>query len=115
MALRKHLSGTVLLLAATAVGVTGGGVAWLLGFKTAADAAWAATSLVALVPTVVTIVRDLIRRSAGVDVIAVLAIVGALLLGEYLAGAVIGLMLATGMALEEFAANRAERELSFFR
>ena len=34
------------------------------------------------------------------------------MLGEYLAGAVIGLMLATGRALEEYAANRAERELS---
>jgi heavy metal translocating P-type ATPase len=47
-----------------------------------------------------------------VDVIAILAIVGALVLGEYLAGAVIGFMIATGLALEEYAANRAQRELS---
>ena len=34
------------------------------------------------------------------------------MLQEFLAGAVIGLMLATGRALEEYAENRAERELS---
>jgi heavy metal translocating P-type ATPase len=58
------------------------------------------------------IVRDLLRRRAGVDLIAVLAIGGALLLGEALAAAVIGVMLATGDALERFAAGRATRELS---
>lgn len=111
-AVRSHLSGTNLLLATSTAGVAAGAVAWLLGLGVAADAIWAATSLVALVPTLAVMVRDLIRRSAGVDVIAVLAILGAVALGEYLAGAVIGLMLATGRALEEYAANQAERELS---
>ena len=46
------------------------------------------------------------RREAGVDVIALLAIVGSLALGEYLAGAVIALMLTTGQALESFAERR---------
>ena len=41
-----------------------------------------------------------------------LAIVGALLLGEALAAAVIGVMLATGEWLERYAAGRATRELS---
>ncbi len=58
------------------------------------------------------IVRDLLRREAGVDVIAILAIGGAILLGESLAAAVIGVMLATGDWLERFAAGRARRELS---
>jgi heavy metal translocating P-type ATPase len=60
----------------------------------------------------VNILRDLLKGEAGVDVIAVLAIVGALLLGESLAAAVIGVMLATGDWLERFADGRAHRELS---
>jgi heavy metal translocating P-type ATPase len=40
-----------------------------------------------------------------------LAMVGALLLGEVLAGAMIGLMLATGQVLEHYATARAQREL----
>jgi cation transport ATPase len=44
-------------------------------------------------------------------VIALLAMAGAVLLGEYLAGAVIALMLASGRALEAHAAGRAGREL----
>ena len=46
------------------------------------------------------------------DVIAILAIGGALLLGERLAAAVIAVMLATGEALERYAQGRAHRELT---
>ncbi len=100
------------LLAGSVAGLAGGGVCRVAGATTVSDAIWALTAFGALVPVTVSVVRDLIRRSAGVDVIAILAIAGALLLGEYLAGAVIGLMLATGRVLEEYAANRAERELA---
>ena len=103
---------TAALLFGCIAGLSGGVVLWAVGYSAAADGVWAATSLLALVPVVVSMVRDLIRRSGGIDVIAVMAIIGAVVLGEYLAGAVIGLMLATGRALEEYAANRAERELS---
>ncbi|MEO6042769.1 MAG: heavy metal translocating P-type ATPase [Tepidiformaceae bacterium] len=103
---------TAVLLFGCLAGLSGGVVLWAVGFPAAADGVWAATSLLALVPVVVSMVRDLVRRSGGIDVIAVMAIIGAVVLGEYLAGAVIGLMLATGRALEEYAANRAERELS---
>ena len=48
----------------------------------------------------------------GVDVIALLAMAGSLLLGEYLAGAVIALMLSGGGMLELYAAGRARKELS---
>ena len=46
------------------------------------------------------------------DLIALLAMGGALALEEYLAGAVIAFMLATGRTLEDFADARAHRELS---
>ncbi len=101
-----------LLLMACVLGLGSGGAAWVAGRHSLADVLWAGTAGLALIPAIATLVHSLLRRSAGVDVIAILAIVGALVLGEYLAGAVIGLMLATGRALEEYAANRAERDLS---
>ncbi len=76
------------------------------------DLAWAVPSVLVAVWLAVTILRDLLHHEAGVDVIAVLAIAGAVLFGEYLAAAVIGVMLATGDWLERFAAGRAHRELS---
>ena len=51
-------------------------------------------------------------EASGVDLIAVLAMSGALALGEYLAGAIIAVMLTGGAALEHFAVARARRELS---
>jgi heavy metal translocating P-type ATPase len=100
------------LLAACAAGLAAGLLLLAIGSNGAADAAWFATTLLGLVPMTVSVARDALRRQAGVDVIAVLAMVGALLLGEYLAGAVIAVMLASGRALESFAAGRAQRELT---
>ncbi len=102
----------VILLCLTALGITAGFVAAALGNETARDAAWIATILVALVPVTLGIAKDLLAGHAGVDVVAILAMGGALLLGEFLAGAVIGLMMATGIALEAYAGSRARRELS---
>ena len=45
--------------------------------------------------------RTLLRGDVGVDAIALVAMAGALALGEYLAGAVVALMLAGGNALED--------------
>ena len=47
----------------------------------------------------------------GVDAIALVAIVGALALGEYLAAAIVALMMSGGAALEAWADGRARREL----
>ena len=52
------------------------------------------------------------RRQPSVDVIAVLALAGALAVGEPFAGAVITVMLASGQLLEARASARARRELS---
>jgi heavy metal translocating P-type ATPase len=109
---RRSLRPATLLLTACVIGVGSGGAAWVAGRYRLADVLWAGTATLALVPIGAALVRSLLKRLAGVDVIALLAIVGALVLREYLAGAVIGLMIATGRALEDYAANRAERELS---
>ena len=103
---------TTVLLLGCLVGLCAGGAAWVAAKHGLADALWAGTASLALVPITAELIRKLQQRSASMDLIAMLAIFGALILGEFLAGAVIGLMIATGRALEEYAANRAERELS---
>ncbi len=56
-------------------------------------------------------VRALLRGSWGVDVLAVTAIVSTVAVGEYVAALVIVLMLTGGEALEDYATDRAGREL----
>ncbi len=91
------------LLVLSVIGLGTGLVAWAAGNDTVADGAWAATTVLTLVPVTIDIARQLIQRRAGVDVIALLAMGGALALGEYLTGAVIALMVATGIALARLA------------
>jgi cation transport ATPase len=100
---------SVLLVAASILGLTAGGVAWLTGSAGGASLAWALTTAVGILPLLASIVAGLRRRELGVDVIALLAMAGALLLQEYLAGAVIALMLTSGRALETHASGRPSR------
>jgi heavy metal translocating P-type ATPase len=101
-----------LSLAASIVGIATGGILRMAGANDAAEVAWAVTTVVGIVPLAWSVIRDLVRGETGVDPIALLAMVGALLLGDYLAGAVIALMLSSGQALEAYADARAHRELS---
>jgi heavy metal translocating P-type ATPase len=64
-----------------------------------------------LVPLVVSTARALLHGDVGVDAIALVAIIWALALGEYLAAAIVALMMSGGAALEAWAAGRARREL----
>jgi heavy metal translocating P-type ATPase len=93
-------------------GVLAGGALHLAGYPSAGDAAWAATVGVMLVPLTWSVARSLLHGDVGVDAIALVSMAGALALGQYLAGAVVALMLAGGNALEEFAGGRARRELT---
>jgi heavy metal translocating P-type ATPase len=90
----------------------GGGLLHALGHPGYGDLVWAASTSVMLVPLTWSVVGALLRRDVGVDAIALVAIATALALGEYLAGAVVALMLAGGNALEAYAARRARRELT---
>lgn len=100
------------LVAITGTGIAAGGVAWLLGAAGVAEMLWALTTAAMLLPLAWTVISDLRRGEMGVDVIALLAMAGSLALGQYLAGAVIALMLSGGQALEAFAGARARRELT---
>ena len=57
-------------------------------------------------------IRAMMRGHVGLDVLAVTAIVATVVVGEHWASLVIVIMLSGGEALEDFAAGRAERELS---
>jgi heavy metal translocating P-type ATPase len=103
---------SLLVTAAALGGVVGGFVAWVGGARDLADGLWAATTALLLVPLTVSVAQSLLRRDVGVDAIALVSMAGALALGEYLAGAVVALMLAGGNALEERADRRAARELT---
>ena len=95
---------TVLLLAGLADAATGA--------RVAASVIWSVATLLGLAYSTATIGVALRRRQPSVDVIAWLALVGALLVAEPLAGAVLAVMLFTGGVLEARASARARRELS---
>lgn len=96
----------------TLVAVLVGGALELAGAGRVASTVLALTAALVLVPLVWGVGRSLLAGDVGVDAIAIVAIAGALALGEYLAGAVVALMLAGGNALEESARRRASRELT---
>ena len=101
------------LLAAGVLAAIGvGGLLHLLSQPEAGDAVWAVATAVVLAPLAWSVARSLLRGDVGVDAIALVAMAASLALGEYLAGAVVGLMLAGGNALEDSAAGRARKELT---
>ena len=100
-----------ILLIAALLGLAAGLVMRGLDALTASSAAFAMVTGLVLLAAAVSLGRRLLRRELGVDVIAILAMAGALLLGQYLAGAIIAVMLTGGSALEQYAIARARREL----
>src|SRR6266545_3580932 len=101
----------MVLLIGSLTGLGAGGVAAWVGAGGAADLVWALTTAVAVVPALGWVIVGVRQRRPGVDLIAVLALVGTLVVDELLAGAVIAVMLASGRALEAHAGTRAERDL----
>jgi len=99
------------LLAVTLTALVAGGVAWLFHAPAVADGCWIAGTVAALIPALWWMIAALGAGRLGVDVLAVLSLGGALAVGEYLAGALIGVMLATGQALDAAAERRATKDL----
>ncbi|MGB8182126.1 MAG: HAD-IC family P-type ATPase, partial [Stellaceae bacterium] len=100
------------MLAAIAVaGLAAGGLAALTGRQHFAALSWMVATLPVIAGLAAYIIRDLRAGRVGVDAIALLAMAGALALGQPLAGAVVALMYAGGNVLEDFAVARAEKSL----
>jgi len=109
---RFEAIGQRLLVGGLLLAIALGGLLALLDHPSARDAVWAAAVAVTLVPLTWSVVASVLRGDVGVDAIALFAMAGALALGQYLAGAVIALMLSGGNALEGYAGRRARRELT---
>jgi len=107
--LRAHAEAVLLIAALSLLAL--GGLCYLAGAHGAAHALWAADTVLGIVPACWWVIDAARHRRLGVDALAVLALVGTLVIGEYLAGAVITVMLASGRTLEARAASRAQREL----
>ena len=108
--MREHKE--MLLFISSSLLLVGGGVAWLLAAEMPADILWVTGTLLGLAFSLLWTWGAVRRRQPSVDVIAVLALAGALAVDEPFAGAMITVMLASGQLLEARAAARARRELS---
>ncbi len=69
-------------------------------------------NIVAFIPLLIKIIKDLLKGNMGVDILALASILGSILLGENLAGSVVVLMLSGGELLEELALKRPRLELN---
>ena len=96
----------------TLIGLLLSWVFWLQNNQNLTQDVLLVTLIIGTLPLVYRIGKDLWAKHFGVDLIAITAIVGAFFLHQYLAGAVIVLMLSGGEALEVYALGRARKELS---
>ncbi len=101
-----------LLFTSSTALLLGGGAAWLPGATGLAEVMWGAGTVLGLAFSIGWTVGAVRRRQLSVDIIALLALAGALVVGEWFAGSMITVMLATGVLLEARAGARARRELS---
>ena len=90
------LLGIVLALAGA-----GASVQWVFSGYALGVAAWHAVGMV----------RDMLRGRWGLDILAVMAVVATVVVGEYVAALLVVLMLTGGEALESYANHRAKSEL----
>ncbi len=109
--MRRDLPWEGIFLGTTVAGLASGCIAYLVGDHPAGTVAWSLATLLGAGVAAWWMVSSLRHGRLGVDVIALLALCGALAVHEELAGAVISVMLATGRTLEAWATGRARREL----
>lgn len=99
------------IFVASVIGLAAGAALWFADHHFAAGWVWAAASLPAAVSLLWQVLVASWRREAGIDLLALIAIAGALALRQDLTAAVIAAMLASGRLLESFAERRAGREM----
>ncbi|TFB47398.1 heavy metal translocating P-type ATPase [Cryobacterium tagatosivorans] len=100
------------IVAATILVAVVGLALWLAGAAAAVQWLFSGFGLFVAGIEAVGMARQLRRGSFGIDFLAITAIVATVLVGEYLATLIIVLMLSGGAALEDYAVNRAKRELN---
>ncbi|MFI5041468.1 MAG: heavy metal translocating P-type ATPase [Acidimicrobiales bacterium] len=103
---------TTPLVAVTVAGLAVGAAVYATGSAGSAHLVWGAVTTLGVGAAGWWVLDAARHRRLGADLIALLALVGTLVVGEYLAGAVVAVMLASGRALEDRATARAREELS---
>ncbi|MBP6186746.1 MAG: cadmium-translocating P-type ATPase [Rhodoluna sp.] len=83
----------------------------LINFELLSNSSFTVGALVGLALSAKWTYRTLRNRELASDSLALIAIVAGLLVGEYLATAIVALMLATGRALEDWAKGKSQAEL----
>jgi len=101
-----------MIVAWAAAGLVIGLVAQFSGWGHWASPIWAAATIPVLLALVAEIVISLRRGDVGLDIVAALSMLAALVFAEYLAAVVVALMYAGGQYLEAFAEHRASREMT---
>lgn len=94
------------------IGLLVGAVLYGFQYKNLSQQVWFSTLAIGSLPFIFKTFKSIFGGRFGVDVIAIVAILASFWAGQYLAGVVILLMLASGEALEAFAQERAKRELT---
>ncbi len=102
---------TILLVVAV-FGLAAGLVLLTAGRPEQAALAWTIGVVPVLAALAVEIIKSLLKREVGLDIVAMLSMSAALLFGEALAASVVALMYSGGTFLEGFAEGRARREMS---
>jgi heavy metal translocating P-type ATPase len=108
--LRKNLRPIIVALPAT--GLLIGLLAQFSGWIHEAGLIWAAATVPVLVALMIEIIISLRRGNVGLDIVAALSMLAALVFAENLAAVVVALMYAGGQYLESFAERRASREMT---
>lgn len=93
-------------------GLSAGLLAQMFERPDIAALAWSGPTVAVLALLVVEVARGVAKGDFGLDLIALLAMGGALALAQPLAGVVIAMMYAGGQALEAYAAERAETAMT---
>lgn len=104
--------GNLALLAVALLGLLSGLGFMAAGHPDAAALAFSGGVIPVLAALLVEILRSLVRREVGLDIVAALSMSAALIFDETLAAAVVALMYSGGTFLESFAAGRARREMT---
>lgn len=103
----------LILAAGSLCAIAAGGILHAAGRPVAGDEVWGIAVAVLVAELLVEVVHTVVvEHHMGVDTIALVAMLGALVLGQELVGAIVGLMFSGGAALEDLASTRARRELT---
>lgn len=97
--------------AAVFVGLCAGVLAYFSEYHDIAQWIWGITLIIGGIPIIWKTIIGMLKGQFAADIVATMAIVTAIIMGEYLAGSVVVLMLTGGEALEDYGLHRAKSSL----